>query len=419
MKLDPIVLGDGCVLEGSEVSRSRPNDNILVDGCSGVGKSTSLLLPTMGRMTHMNAIASYAKEADAYRMGNYMKSKGYDVLYLNVCHPEKSTISFDPLNYIKTATDIEGFSTAVVLSVLSKTVDSFWNTNSIQLLNSLIEAARMLDENAGMAKVLELFDMSADPESKIIGDKSLDQIFRCLSDQHPENIHSVREYRSWRLMPEKTATSVRATLKGAVNAVFTEDIRDLMREKEQLDFGKFSEGRNALFIITDAGEAWQDHYVNLFWYTCIKELKKAAELSPGGHLKRPVRLYFDDMACSSPIHNIEKSISLMRAYGVSFFIMLQSQTQLECVYGAEKASVIRQNCCVQAYFPGGADDKSCDLVAKRMNIPFEDVLYAEMGKVFVMVSGKKPDIIRRYDVFRSTEYKEYLSANNEMYSSER
>lgn len=410
MMLDPVVLGKDYILEGNEVGVSRPNDNLLCEGISGCGKSTSLLLPTMGRMEYMNPIVSYAKEEDAYMMGNYMAYKGYEVWYLNINNPVKSSHSFDPVCYLHSGSDIEGLSSAIVQGVLAKTVDSFWNTNAIQLQNGITEGAMMIQQNAGMADVLEMFDRTASPESRDGYNRSLDEIFRLIEEEVP-NCKAVREYKSWRAMPEKTATSVRATLKGALNAVFPEDIRNLMRNKPQVDFKRLGNERIALFIVTDGTEEWQGYYSNLFWYTCIKELKRVANLSPGNHLKRPARLFFDDMACSSSIKDIHKNISLTRSYGISYFILLQSQTQLEDIYGFEQASIIRQNCPVQLYFPGGFDDKSCELVSKKMNIPLERVLYSKMGKVYVMVAGRQPIIVDRYDTFNSVEYQEYLTAN--------
>lgn len=410
MKLDPIVLGNGCVLDGSEMGILRPNDNVIADGCSGCGKSTSLLLPTMGRMEYMNPIASYAKEEDAYMMGNYMASKGYQIWYLNVTNPEKSNVSFDPICFMRSQSDIEGLSSAIVMAVLAKTVDSFWNTNSIQLLKGIIEGAMMIHENAGMADVLEMFDMTDAPDSKKGADMSMDDIYQIIESGVP-NCQAVKEYNSWRAMPERTAASVRATLKGALNAVFPEEIRNLMRDKPQIDFVRFGKEKIALFIITDATEEWQEYYSNIFWYTCIKELKIVANSSPGHHLERPARLYFDDFACTSAINDIHKNISLTRSYGISYFILLQSQTQLESIYDSERASVIRQNCPVQLYFPGGFDDKSCELVSKKMNIPYEDVLYSKMGQVFIMTAGRKPIILERYDTFNSIEYQDYLAAN--------
>lgn len=410
MNLDPVVLGKDLILDGSEVGTLRPNDNVIGDGCSGCGKTTSLFLPTISRSFYMNPIASFAKEEEAYMMGHFLATKGFEPWYLNACNPDRSTHSFDPVCYLNSSSDVESFAFAVVLAVLAKTVDSFWNANAIQLFNNIVTAAMMIVKDAGMEDVLELFDLSATPDSAGNGGYSLDDVFRMIEESEP-NCEAVIGYKSWRAMPEKTASSIRATLKGAVKAVFPEDVRGLMRDKPQIDFERLGKEKIALIIISDATETWQEYYLNLFWFTGIKELKRVASKSPGHHLHRPIRMYFDDFAVTSPINEIDKNLSLLRSYGISFYILLQGQSQLEAVYGAEKAAIIRQNCPVQLYFPGGFDDKSCELVGKRMNIPYEDVLYSKMGQVFAMISGRKPLIIDRYDTYNSPEYKAYLAAN--------
>ncbi|MCD8090610.1 MAG: type IV secretory system conjugative DNA transfer family protein [Clostridiales bacterium] len=413
MKLDPIVLGKNFCLMGSEVGVMRPNDNVLADGCSGCGKSTSLLLPTMARMKNMNAIVSYAKEEDAYKMGRYMETKGFRTEYLNICTPERSTVAYDPIPYIKSDSDIEALSSSVVYSVLEKTVDAFWNTNAIQLLNGLIKAEMMIKKNPGMADVLELFEKTVCKNCRN-SDLMSDELFSSIEEDYP-NCHAVIEYKAWKSMPEKTASSVRATLKGALNAVFPEEIKHILRNRKQVDFEELGREKMVLFIISDSAEAWQGYYTNLFWGTAIKELRRTADGSPGHHLRRPVRLYFDDFACTGIINNFDKNISVMRSYGISCMILLQSQTQLESIYGADKAAIIRQNCPVQLYFPGGFDDRSCELVGKKMNIAYEDVLYAPIGKVFVMAAGRKPTLVSRYDTFHSKEYEDYLRANSIIY----
>lgn len=92
MRRDSIVLGNNYILPGSDVGKTRPNANALVVGISGCGKSTSVILPTVGRMEHSNPILNYAKEPDAYAMARYLKAKGYKVHILNINHPEKATV---------------------------------------------------------------------------------------------------------------------------------------------------------------------------------------------------------------------------------------------------------------------------------------------------------------------------------------
>ena len=123
-----------------------------------------------------------------------------------------------------------------------------------------------------------------------------------------------------------------------------------------------------------------------------------------------------------PIWELKGAIILGQAWGLSPWvsyalslagsslsavILLQSEHQLEAIYH-ENAAVIRQNCAVYAYFPGGFDDRSCEIVSKRMGVPYEEILYAPLGNVYIMQSGRKPVFLPRYDTLHSPEYQEYL-----------
>ncbi len=143
MKRDSIVLGYNYILPGSDVGFSRPNANALIVGISGCGKSTSVILPTVGRLEHSNPILSYAKESDAYAMARYLKTKGYKVHILNINHPEKSTVSFDPVLSIESYEDIDALSAAIVDAAIKQTVDDYWQAKAKPLNASLITAALM------------------------------------------------------------------------------------------------------------------------------------------------------------------------------------------------------------------------------------------------------------------------------------
>ena len=123
MRRDPIVLGDNYILPGSDIGKTRPNGNALIVGTTGCGKSTSIILPTVARMENSNPILSYAKEADAYSMACFLKTKGYTVRILNIAHPDKSTISFDPVLSIENYEHIDSLSAAIVDSAIKQTVD--------------------------------------------------------------------------------------------------------------------------------------------------------------------------------------------------------------------------------------------------------------------------------------------------------
>ncbi|MDO5133638.1 MAG: type IV secretory system conjugative DNA transfer family protein [Eubacteriales bacterium] len=411
MHMDPVVLGKGFILPGDDVGISRPNDNILVDGCSGAGKTTSTMLPTMLKMTKMNLIATFAKEEEAYQMKKYQCENEYHIDILNLKNPEEGTVSFDPFLLFKSYEDIEEFSTTVVHSTLEKTNDSYWNAAATRFSNGNAALSVKKNRKAGITEYFRTFDRTVPFESGAGFSTHLDKTIREIRQTSPD-CYALRMMDGWLSLPFRTASCVRDTLASALNCVFPETIRKAIKNKPQVDLRKLAtEKKRALYIISDASEIWQANYTNLFWSMAIRELRAIAGKSPGYHLPYPIRLYFGDFGCTSPIRNFEKNISVFRSAGISCFIVLQSQSQLESIYGTDKATIIRQNCPVQVYFPGGFDDRSCEIVSRRMNMPFEEVMYAPLGKVFIMQAGKKPVIVPRFETFQTPEYKEFEKLN--------
>ena len=412
MRRDSIVLGNNYILPGSDVGKTRPNANALVVGISGCGKSTSVILPTVGRMEHSNPILNYAKEPDAYAMARYLKAKGYQVHILNINHPEKSTVSFDPVLSIESYEDIDSLSAAIVDAAIKQTVDDYWQAKAKPLNASLITAVLMTAKDKsspGMADVLNLFDKLLPHENGYSVETPLDNMFYELEKAAP-GCYAVREYSAWHSLPYRTASCVRDTLAAALSLVFPESIRKMMQEKPQFDAEHFANNKEALIVITSAIDPSQAYYANLFYRDTERQLLRYASTCPNGELPREVRYIFDDFACTAPIQGWANDISLFRSAGLSAIMLLQSEQQLEAIY-KDDAPIIRQNCAIYAYFPGGFDDKSCEIVSKRMCLPYDEVLYAPLGKVFIMQSGKKPVHIQRYDTLNSEEYLEYLEAN--------
>lgn len=412
MRRDSIVLGNNYILPGSDVGKTRPNANALVVGISGCGKSTSVILPTVGRMEHSNPILNYAKEPDAYAMARYLKAKGYKVHILNINHPEKSTVSFDPVLSIESYEDIDSLSAAIVDAAIKQTVDDYWQAKAKPLNASLITAVLMTAKDkssTGMADVLNLFDKLLPHENGYSVETPLDNMFYELEKAAP-GCYAVREYSAWHSLPYRTASCVRDTLAAALSLVFPESIRKMMQEKPQFDAEHFANNKEALIVITSAIDPSQAYYANLFYRDTERQLLRYASTCPNGELPREVRYIFDDFACTAPIQGWANDISLFRSAGLSAIMLLQSEQQLEAIY-KDDAPIIRQNCAIYAYFPGGFDDKSCEIVSKRMCLPYDEVLYAPLGKVFIMQSGKKPVHIQRYDTLNSEEYLEYLEAN--------
>ncbi len=412
MKRDPIVLGKNYILPGEDIGVTRPNGNVLIVGTPGSGKTFSIVIPTIGRSANSNPIMNFAKEADGYSMARYLTHLGYTVHLLNTVHPALSSFAIDPTMSIESYEDISALSASVVDGVIKRTVDDYWQAKAKPLLSALIAATYMLsdaDYDPGILDILDLFDQLLPTANETSFDTALDEPFDELEEARP-GCYAVREFNSWRSLPYRTASCVRDTLASALSTVFPESIRELIRTKPPLNIERFIREKEALIMISDAVETTQQHYLNIIYRDLMRQFLHRAATCPNGELPREIRFFFDDMACTVPIRGLAHDLSLFRSAGLSAVMFLQSEQQLEAIY-KEDAPVIRQNCAVYAYFPGGFDDRSCELVSKRMGLPYEDILYAPMGKVFIMQTGRKPVHIARYATPDSQEYLEYLKAN--------
>lgn len=396
MGTDSVVLAQGVTM-----AQGLPNDNVVVVGCSGTGKSLSVEYPTLFGLEKSSIIANFAKPYEAFSMARSFKKRGYRTLICDLEEPARGNISFDPLQYLASYSDVAELANQIVHSSLEKAKDDYWNAKSKPLLEMLICASLMTQENASWTDVLDLFDELQIEEHGSQISTALDGFFNRIHRFNPHCL-AAREYNSLKNLPIKTAGCCRDNLAACLSAIFPEEIRLGMHEKPHIDFERLASERTALFIIGSTNST--QLFANLLYDTAIRVLLKYAQRCPGGKVPVPVKLVFDDFACSAPIQAFPKMISVFRAAGISAMLLLQSESQLRGIYGEEHAMTILNNCSCYVYFPGGMDLTTCRHVAERMDTALDQVLYAPPGKVFVMMSGHRPMVKPRYPIFEDQRY---------------
>ena len=413
--MEKIILGKGIILEDG-VGTLRPNNNQMVVGCSGTGKSMSVMLPTILNMDESSLIATYAKAGDAKRIGRYLDKKGYRVLICDLAHPENSNVSFDPLSYVDTLLDVEDLASSVVMAnPHAKDVrDPYWNESAVCLLSALINAHFPCDktDKASMSAVLDDFDRLKLSECGRGITTTLDSDFELLEMVDPDN-PAISSFRDFQHLPYSTAGCVRDTLAKAVRKMFPAPIREAMKKKGTIDFEELAAKKTALIIITSPVNTSLYYFANLIFSTAIRRLLSFAERLPDQKLPRQVRLMFDDFACSATVNEFSRHISVFRAAGISAMMLIQSESQLSDLYSEEEATTILNNCSAYVYFPGGMDLTTCKNISQRLDKPLEEVMYAPTGDVIVMCSGRKPVKVPRYEIFDSREYQEFRRLSDE------
>lgn len=84
-------------------------------------------------------------------------------------------------------------------------------------------------------------------------------------------------------------------------------------------------------------------------------------------------------------------------------LLLQSEAQLERMYGYEDAVTIIDNCDTYVYM-GGMNLKTCRSISERLNAPLEEILYMPLGQEVIFRRGQRPILTQRYNVLQDKEY---------------
>lgn len=404
---DRILLGNGCKYS-TDSGETQLNNNVIVVGGSGSGKSMSYSEPCMLETEHSSLIIKLSKRklVDKYRP--LFEKRGYKVKVIDLVQPAKSNVAFDPLYYVKSDTDAMHLAQTLVKLDPKKSkpnnADPYWDKSATLLIYSLILLSIAINENASLStaikyiKQLKIYDNQSNIET------NLDNIFNEIEEKCPDH-PSIAAWRSFSQLPPKTARCIYGTLISALETVFTPGILEMMDKESKIDFKEIAKNKSVIFVLTSAVSPAVHSFANLFFAYAIKELFEFAEAQPDGELPIPLHLLCDDFAVGGRIENFEQYISIFREKQIRISMLLQSESQLVSMYGEDNATTIINNCDTYMYM-GGMDLRTCDHISKRANLPLEDILYMPIGKSIIFRRGSNPIFSSRYKITDNLLYRE-------------
>lgn len=410
--MDKVILAKDVVLDGG-LGSSRPNDNQMIFGGTGSGKSMSIMLPTLYNIKNSSFIGTFAKRGIVDKAVAYFKGLGYKTYVWNLANPQAGDKLPDPLSYVESDDDVQELARQIANGNPEYTravkFDPYWREASEGLLIGLIYYVLMTEDHPCMKKVIDLFySLKIKEDGKAIT-TTLDGQIDYLESKASDSI-AARKLGSFRQLPYATATCVRDDLEKAIQNMFPVSIQEAMSDEAHIDFEKFSTEKSGSFIITSPVRTSQYGFANLLFSIAIRQLMEFAETREDNRLPRPVKLFFDDFSCGFPIINYEKSLSTFRAAGISSMMLCQSLSQLDATYGPDNSTVILDNCSTLVYLPGGMNKKTCSYVSELINLPLDEIMFMEMGNVVVFQSGKQPMIAPRYDTPADPLYQKFISS---------
>ena len=401
---DLVVLGENAIYS-TDCRKTGMNNNVLVCGSTGCGKTMSVTEPRLLETYNTNLIVTVTKRRIVEKYADVFRERGYVVEDMNFVDMASSTIAFDPMQFIRNESDIQFLADSIVTANPRKnhtTADPFWDQMSSALLQAEIAYTRdMLGSKATLSDVLDLNDrLEVKPYEPL--KTTFDTIFDDYELMEPDSF-AVTCWKKFRALPYKTASSVIGTMGADINTMFSKDLRDMISKSRPVNFEEFASRKTILFLTTNPVNPSLNYFINIFYGQAFKSLFEYAEHVPGGKLPIPVHMICDDFATGSRIMNFAELISIFREKQISVTLLLQSESQLYDMYGMGAAKTIINNCDTYLYM-GGMDTETVQNISVKVNEPFDDVLYMPIGEEILIRRGQRPIHVQRYDILKNHEY---------------
>ena len=419
MAADNVILGEKCIYS-TDCEKTQLNNNIIVCGSSGCGKTMSVSEPRLLETVNSSLIITMSKQRLISKYTPLFRKRGYRIWELNFMNPEASNVSYDPLAYVKTSSDITFLATSIVKANPQKkntTADPYWDESAISLLSAEIAYILETENEPSLVDVLELHDSIQIEDNGGMITTSIDYKFEYLESKKPKSF-AISCWRSFRKLPIKTASCVFGALNTTIDTVFSPEIRMMIEEEKKIDFEELASEKTILFVVTSAVNPTLNCFINIFYSHVFKELFEFGENCPYGKLPIPVHVLCDDFAVGSTIHNFPEYISIFREKQISVTLLLQSESQLQSLYGSNDATTIINNCDSYLYL-GGMDIKTCRNISERLNVPLDEVLYMPLGQAVVFRRGQRPIITKRYNILEDKRYQEVTKSYEKRVEKER
>lgn len=354
------------------------NNNVLICGGSGSGKSRFLIKPNI-----LQANANYVVTDPAGELlestGGFLEREGYDVKVFNLVEMSKSD-QYNPFHYIRDDPGVLMMINCLIQNTNAGKSggDPFWEKSEMALLQALCfylihYCPKHLQNFTTVMKLLraaEVDENNANKKSK------LDRLFDQVAESDPNSI-ALKQYLTFKMGAGKTLKSILISCSVRLTVFNMKEIENLTcqdtieldkmagtYESETLENEKVN-NKKALFVIIPAADSTYNFLVSMMYSQLFETLYFIGETkSSDKKLPRPIRFLLDEFANIGQIPEFTKKLATMRKYDISCTIVYQDLSQLKAMYEKDWGSVISN--CDTFLFLGGKDGETAKYISEQL-----------------------------------------------------
>lgn len=335
--------------DGKEVWVDSSGYHNMIIGSTGSGKSQALSFPFIRVMAKAgeSMIVTDPKGELYEGTAEELKERGYNIILLNFRDPQKGNC-WNPFylpyklykegDIDKSTELLEDLAKNILYDESSKGNDPFWENTSADYFTGL---------------TLALFDDAKEEEINI-------NSINLMSTVGEEKIGAttyIKEYFSDKDQTSGAYVNVSSTLmapsdtKGSILSVFKQKIKLFSSRKNlsemlshsDFDIEDIGRKKTAVFIVIQDEKKTYHPLVTIFLKQCYETLVRVAQ-ETGGKLKYRTNFLMDEFANMPPLSDVDAMVSAARSRNIKLSFIIQNFSQLNDVYGKEKAETIRGNC---------------------------------------------------------------------------
>ena len=438
----------------TDTSVTGLNNNMLVIGGSGAGKTFFIVKPNIMQMMLNNSfIATDPKGEIARATANMLKKNGYNVKVLNLIDMAKSD-GYNPFRYIREENDVVKLVTNIISNTTPKETaptDPFWEKSESMFLQALFYYVwlEMPPNRKNFQSVLELLsEAEVDAkgnDSKLT--KKMKQLAKTskLKQNHPA-------YKQYMKVIRGAGDTVRSIIISANSRLALLENPQILRilSKDDLHLEELGIGvngdkhtRTALFCIIPDSDKSYNFIVGMLYTQLFQELYFQADFKNDGKLPIQVTLMMDEFANVALPDDFCSLLSTMRSRRISSIIIIQNLAQIKALF-KDTWETITGNCDTLVYLGGneksthqyisemlgkstidkrstgetrgvhGSASRNYDVLGKELMTP-DEVRNMSNKKCLIFIKGFNPIFDDKYIPFRHKNFSQTEDGGGKAY----
>lgn len=340
--------------EGYRLPAALGNQNVLVLGGPGSGKTRSFLEPNLLQM-HGSYVVGSLDYSVLRECGQALEVNEYQVTVFSTLDEQgmKCSCRYNPFAYIHSDNDIIRFVDALMASTTGHDggrTDPFWYAAERTLLYALVGYVWYVavPEERNIGALLDIINAFKVEEDKYSDDftSPIDLLFNELEKEVPHNF-AVNQYKKFKNATGRAAKSIVVSCAVRLAPFDTQEARALL-SRDEIALDKLGTNPIALFIIASPTDMFARAVTSLLFAQLFDSLLK----HEGCRLPVPARCFLDDMSVYYLPKEFELTLALMKGRNIYVSFLLQSISQLETVF-PKTFEVIITSCQTLIYMGGG------------------------------------------------------------------